>query len=97
MIACAIAFHDAIYDPQRRDNEARSATLWRSAEPALAPWEIDWVAGTILATADHLGAQPDPGMAEDAWRARLWMLDLDLTPLGGSWDAFDANTSKLRL
>ena len=95
-IACAIAFHDAVYDPTRRDNEAASAALWRNAAPALAPWETDWVAGTILATADHLGAAPEPGMAPEAWEARLWMLDLDLSPLGESEATFNANTSGLR-
>jgi predicted metal-dependent HD superfamily phosphohydrolase len=96
LIACAVAFHDAVYDPVRRDNETESAALWRAASPALEAGEIDWVGGTILATADHLNAAPDPGMAPDAWQARLWMLDLDLTPLGAAKADFIANTGKLR-
>ena len=96
LIASAIAFHDSIYDPARRDNEARSAALWREAGPALEPGEIAWVAGTILATADHLGAVPDSGMTTAAWKARLWMLDLDLSPLGEEPAAFDINTAALR-
>ena len=97
LIACAITFHDAVYDATRRDNEAASAALWRKAAPALAARDAEWVAGTILATADHLGAAPDPGMAPEAWEARLWMLDLDLSPLADAPDAFDANTAALRL
>lgn len=96
LLACAIAFHDAVYDPRRRDSEARSAALWRRARPALDPASVDWVADTVLATADHLGAARRPGMDEAAWQARVWMLDLDLTPLGETPAAFDANTARLR-
>jgi predicted metal-dependent HD superfamily phosphohydrolase len=96
LIACAIAFHDAIYDAARKDNEARSAELWRSAGPALPQPQVDWVAGTIMATADHLGTTPEPGMDAAAWAARAWMLDLDLTPLGEDPATFDANTEALR-
>ncbi|MBL6076362.1 hypothetical protein JMJ56_00010 [Belnapia sp. T18] len=96
LIACAIAYHDAVYDAARRDNEARSAELWHAdaAEAGLPEGEIDWVAGTILATADHLGYRPAPGEPDEA--ARLWMLDLDLTPLGEAPEAFDRNTALLR-
>lgn len=95
-LACAIAYHDAIYDAARKDNEARSAVLWQDSRPAL-PWEgIAWVTGTILATANHLAAAPEPGMGAEAWAARAWMLDLDLTPLGEAPAAFDANTAALR-
>jgi len=95
-LACAIAFHDAIYDATRRDNEAASAALWRAASPALPPEAIDWVANTILATANHLAEKPEPNMSEAAWAARAWMLDLDLTPLGERPEAFNANTEALR-
>ena len=96
LLACAVGFHDAVHDPQRRDSEARSAALWRAARPALDPAGVEWVAGTILATADHLGARPEPGMDGAAWAARAWMLDLDLTPLGEARAVFEANTALLR-
>lgn len=95
-IACAIAFHDAIYDATRADNEQASAALWRAAAPALPSEGIEWVAGTILATSDHLGAAPEPAMPAAAWQARVWMLDLDLTPLGEVRAVFNANTDLLR-
>ena len=92
-IACAVAYHDAVYDPQRTDNEARSAELWREdAERAgLAADETAWVSDTILATADHLGPTQ---AAPDA--ARLWVLDLDLSPLAESPAGFARNTRLLR-
>lgn len=96
-LACAICYHDAIYDASRKDNEARSAVMWQDAKPAL-PWEgIAWVTGTILATANHLAAVPEAGMGGEAWAARVWMLDLDLTPLGERAAVFDASTAALRL
>lgn len=95
-IACAIAYHDGVYDPTRTDNEALSAELWLGTGANLSPQGVSWVAGTILATARHLAAQPEPGMSEDAWAARAWVLDLDLTPLGEPPGIFDANTAALR-
>jgi predicted metal-dependent HD superfamily phosphohydrolase len=96
LIACAIAYHDAVHDPRRRDNEAASAQLWREARPGLPARDVAWVAGTILATADHLGATREAGMDDPAWAARCWMLDLDLTPIGEAPAAFTANTAQLR-
>lgn len=95
LIACAIAFHDLIYDPARTDNERRSAMLWRKMAPAdLAARDVDWVAETILATADHLAPRPGFTLRQ---RAMLWMLDLDLTPLGEEPALFARNTRALRV
>jgi predicted metal-dependent HD superfamily phosphohydrolase len=108
LIACAIAYHDCVYESGAHDNERRSAEVWLRASAGGAISEADrlWVADTIRATADHL-AYPAPAKAEaDAerqWRsaplrerARLWVLDLDLTPLGELAPAFDRNTELLR-
>ena len=96
-IACAIAFHDAVHDARRRDNEAASAALWRAARPRLDRAAVEWVAGTIEATADHLGAERPPGMPDADWSARLWLLDLDLTPIGEAPAEFARDTARLRL
>lgn len=94
LIACAIAFHDAVYDATRRDNEHRSAVLWRRYAPAdLSPADVDWVAATIEATADHLAAHD---ASTQRARLRLWLLDLDLTPLGEQSELFARNTRRLR-
>lgn len=96
LIACAIAFHDAVLDTTRRDNEDRSAALWRASGADLDEACLAWVEGTILATSDHLGAVAENGMTPAAWAARLWVLDLDLTPIGEVMDEFAENTARLR-
>jgi predicted metal-dependent HD superfamily phosphohydrolase len=107
LVASAIAFHDAVLEPGRADNERASAALWREAAAAgcaMPAEEVDWVAGTIEATADHLAAaeatlaEADAGAAPPLLaRARLWVLDLDLSPLGEAPAAFARNTGLLRL
>jgi len=97
LIASAIAYHDAVYDPERADNERNSADLWRrdaEATAKLVDWEIDWVAETIEATASHFDPFPTNTLRE---RARIWMLDLDLTPLGEPSPVFKRNTGLLRM
>jgi predicted metal-dependent HD superfamily phosphohydrolase len=99
LIACAIAYHDCVYERGRRDNEERSAEEWMraSAGTSLSQDDRNWVADTIRATADHL-AYPDPVAAAPLReRARVWVLDLDLTPLGEIDAEFDRNTELLRL
>lgn len=94
LIACAVAFHDAVYDPMRSDNETRSAALWRQSAPAdLSPAQVAWVSATIEATADHLACTE---AGTEAARLRLWMLDLDLTPLGERPTVFARNSKALR-
>jgi predicted metal-dependent HD superfamily phosphohydrolase len=109
LIACAIAYHDCVYQAGARDNEALSAEAWLAASAGGALSEADrlWVADTIRATADHLACPAPASTVEDAerqWRsaslrerARLWVLDLDLTPLGEAVADFDRNTELLRL
>jgi len=94
LIACTIAFHDAIYDVTRRDNELRSALLWRRWAPAGLPAaDVLWVFDTILATANHLAVHH---AATPRDRLRLWLLDLDLTPLGEPGESFRRSTRRLR-
>lgn len=85
--AHAIAYHDAVYVVGARDNEARSAALWRDHAAALPATLRDAVDRAIMATAHHIAPHPDP----DA----QWIVDLDLTPLGEPWDLFAANSHAL--
>ena len=106
LIACAIAYHDSIYDMTRRDNEDRSADFWLAAcaQINLSMADKLWVAETIRATKDHLGYHPTVDVEHpdraDVWalkeRARVWVLDLDLSPLGDLEANFDHNTACLR-
>ncbi|HEY1942953.1 MAG TPA: hypothetical protein VGH40_12595 [Roseiarcus sp.] len=100
LVACAIAWHDSVYDPLRADNEERSAEAWLAASAGAPIAEADrqWVAETIRATKDHLAYEPPAGSAATfRERLRLWVLDLDLTPLGAPAETFDRNTRLLRL
>jgi predicted metal-dependent HD superfamily phosphohydrolase len=106
LIACAIAYHDSVYDIGRHDNEERSAQMWLAASAGgpLTEHDRQWVAVTIRATKDHLGYLPKfdverppkdggPVLRE---RARIWVLDLDLSTLGVGPEEFDRNTDSLR-
>ncbi len=73
LLALALWFHDAVYDPQARDNEARSADWARQALPALGlpADQAERVAQLVLATQDHRATDADMGL----------LLDLDLAVL----------------
>ncbi|MBR0649841.1 metal-dependent phosphohydrolase [Roseomonas terrae] len=84
-LARAILFHDAIYEPLARDNEARSADLFAT----LVPGGSDWVQAAIRATADHIGYAGGDDRIQR-------LLDLDLTPLAETPAVFARNTALLR-
>jgi predicted metal-dependent HD superfamily phosphohydrolase len=78
----ALLFHDAIYDPRRQDNEARSADWACSimAELKRPEDQIARIRGMILATA-HTGEPRTPDEA--------LLLDIDLSILGSDPATFD--------
>jgi predicted metal-dependent HD superfamily phosphohydrolase len=87
----AIWFHDAIYEPQRHDNEARSAEL-AQVQLAAAGFDtafVDRVAALVLATRSHEAAAGDDDQA--------LLLDLDLSVLGQPAWVYDAYTQQVRL
>ena len=76
----AIWYHDAVYDPAARDNEARSAALLRDEMAGLAdPALIAAAAGLVEMTAGHALAPELEGVARADAAA---FLDLDLAVLG---------------
>lgn len=85
-VLLALLFHDAIYVPGRKDNEALSAELALSslAEHSTLPeQEREQIATWIRATAQH---HADSGLDHDG---RLF-LDVDLAVLGQPWPVYEA-------
>lgn len=80
VVALAVWFHDAVYEPLRSDNEAKSAELARAflAVTSLPAERQARVAFLIERTHDHTQPQPpdDPDL--------LFFLDADLGILGAS-------------
>lgn len=77
-LALVLCFHDAIYDPQAKDNELRSAG-WAQAVMQSAgaePDAVQQVDALVMATCHFLPAQAQ--LPADS----AWMLDIDLSILG---------------
>jgi predicted metal-dependent HD superfamily phosphohydrolase len=86
----ALWFHDAVYDPLRKDNEERSAR-WAQAGVLAAGCGDDVaqrVGALVLATRHHLAADDDID-------SRL-MVDIDLSILGSSYARFDEYERQVR-
>lgn len=85
-VRLAILYHDAVYEPGRRDSEARSATLAREhLQRWPAPVDVERIAELIGLTARHGRLQPDDIDADAAL-----FLDCDMAILGAAPAAFDA-------
>jgi predicted metal-dependent HD superfamily phosphohydrolase len=86
-VLLAMLYHDAIYEPGRKDNEARSAVL---AREAIARWlpghgiDAERVAALIEATARHGALAPD-----EVDREAALFLDCDMAILGAEPARFD--------
>lgn len=88
----AIWFHDAVYDPRAKDNEARSADL---AVNLLGPvgvpaWVLDRVVRMIRETAHRPG---DPPPAD---RHTAVLLDADLAVLGSPPERYNRYAADIR-
>jgi predicted metal-dependent HD superfamily phosphohydrolase len=98
LIASAIAYHDAVYVAGDPDNERRSAELWLEVSASASDLSLEerlWVADTIRATANHIAAAATLRPDDRSDIARLWMIELDLTPLGEEPEVFDRNMQLL--
>jgi predicted metal-dependent HD superfamily phosphohydrolase len=86
----ALWFHDAVYDPQRKDNEERSAQ-WAHASVLAAGCAqdiADRVSALVLATRDHVCRNEEVDTQ--------LMLDIDLSILGASYARFDEYERQVR-
>jgi predicted metal-dependent HD superfamily phosphohydrolase len=88
-IALALWFHDAFYDPQRSDNEQRSAEWADEALRAagLRDGCAARVHAMVMATAGH-APTPDPD--------RQLLVDIDLAILGAEPARFDESDAQIR-
>ncbi|RFU39625.1 metal-dependent phosphohydrolase [Actinomadura logoneensis] len=89
-VRIAAWFHDAVYDPQRADNEARSARLAARmlADTDLAPGRLAEVVRLVELTESHA---PD-----DADRDGQVLCDADLAVLGADPDRYAAYAAAVR-
>jgi predicted metal-dependent HD superfamily phosphohydrolase len=90
-VELALWFHDAEYDPQRRDNEERSAEWARASVLAAgcAPEVAQRVADLVLATRTHTVAGDDADAA--------LLLDIDLAILAAAPGRFADYERQIRL
>jgi len=93
-VGYAILFHDAIYDPQAKDNERRSAELLTETAPPLPPERLANTRRMIEATEGHF--LPDD-LNDDAQADCAYFLDMDLCILGASPERFDIYEDQIRL
>jgi predicted metal-dependent HD superfamily phosphohydrolase len=90
VLAWAIWWHDAIYDPRASDNEAKSAEMARRDLPALGatPDEVEEVARLILLTAGHTVGEGD--------RLGAVLVSIDLSILAADEAGYDAYARAVR-
>lgn len=89
-VELALWFHDAVYDPARKDNEERSAQ-WAADSVRAAGCAEDVaqrVAALVLATQAHVATGDDPD-------TRL-LLDVDLAILGAAPARFAESSRQIR-
>lgn len=92
LLAAAIFYHDAVYNPARRDNELRSADVAAKELPQLGftAEAVESVRTFIVATQTHL---LPPGTAPTDLP---WLLDFDLAILGADWETYAAYARNIR-
>ena len=87
-IELALWFHDAVYKPMSKTNEADSAALARDQlAPHLSEGDLDWIDQAICLTQTH-------GETTDS-DTRL-LLDIDLSILGANHDVYDTYRRNIR-
>ena len=86
--AMAIWFHDAIYDPTSKTNEADSAVLAVERLTAIG-WSEDRIKIVERIVLDTCGHVPS---IEESKK----VIDLDLSTLGGSWESYQRNGDNIR-
>jgi len=88
-VALALIYHDVVYDPQRHDNEAQSAELFRRHARAshLSGASVDRIVALIEGTASHRSSGNDAALVND----------IDLAVLGADEPEFDRYERQIRV
>lgn len=88
MIASFCLYHDAVYYPDAKDNEARSAELWKQ-DSIDVPYNLSQMTQiAIEASANHF--------QKPQWLCVRWCLDLDLLRLGAPESEFTQHGIAIR-
>ena len=94
IIALALYYHDVIYDPRRSDNELKSAEYALTALRCyLNEEQCQHIYALIMMTANH---QIDKLEDEDKISDAAYLLDMDLSILGGSWSEYQQYAQAVR-
>lgn len=86
----AVWFHDVVFEPGKPDNEKRSAELYLQLSEAVHDDSIRGLVERLIMATLHDGSslQDDDG---------VYMVDIDLSSFGLSWDDFLSDSQHLRL
>ena len=94
IIALALYYHDVTYDPRRSDNELKSAEYAVEAlSHYLSAEQCQHIYALIMMTATH---QPHKLADEDKSSDAAYLLDMDLSILGGSWSEYQQYAQAVR-
>lgn len=96
LIDLAIIFHDIVYDAKAKDNEDKSAALWKDfakESKLVTSEEADKVAGWILATKNHTAT---PATTKDTDPELALFLDFDLLILSAPQKEYTDYTTNIR-
>jgi len=86
----AVWFHDVIFEPGRHDNEALSKELYLYLSIKVHEPELRGLVGRLIMATLHDGSS----LEDDDAR---YMVDIDLSSFGLSWDEFLRDSDNLRL
>ena len=85
----AVWFHDVIFEPGKRDNEARSAELYQELSAGVHDNEFRNLVGRLIMATLHDGNSLDDSDAG-------YMVDIDLSSFGLPWEDFLRDSQHLR-
>lgn len=94
IIALALYYHDAIYDPTCSDNELKSAEFATDAlSPYLSLKQCQQIHALIMMTANH---RIDALIDSDKYKDAAYLLDMDLSILGAPWPTYKQYAKAIR-